>query len=107
MEILIKILLAGLFLTCLLNMPYGYYQLIRFLSTVGFGVLAYRVNQKGNFTIAVTYVILAVLFQPIFKIALGRFLWNVIDVIVAVGLIISIFINTPAINNTDKTSKRY
>lgn len=71
---------------------------------VGFGILAYKSNQKGNLTMAITYVILAVLFQPIYKIALGRFLWNVVDVIAAIGLIISIF-NNPTINNLDKPSK--
>ncbi len=101
MEILIKILLAMLLLICLANMPYGYYQLVRFLAMVGFGVMAYRANQKGILTMTVTYIILTILFQPIFKIALGRFLWNVVDVIVAIGLIISIYIN-PRINNIDK-----
>lgn len=104
MEAVVKILLATLFIICLANMPYGYYQLIRFLAMIGFGLLAYRANQKGNLTMVVTYIVLAILFQPIFKIALGRFLWNVVDVIVAIGLIISIYIN-PKINNIDKQSK--
>lgn len=78
-------------------MPYGYYQLIRFLAMVGFGLLAYRANQKDNPIIMITYISLAILFQPIFKIALGRFLWNVVDVIVALGLIISIY-TEPKIN---------
>jgi len=104
MVTLIKILLAGLLIICLANMPYGYYQLIRFLAMVGFGMLAYHVNKNGNLTMAVTYITLAILFQPIFKIALGRFLWNVVDVIVALGLIISIYIN-PRLNNIDKQSK--
>jgi hypothetical protein len=34
---------------------------------------------------------LAILFQPFFKIALGRALWNVIDVVVGIGLIVSLF----------------
>jgi hypothetical protein len=104
METPIKILLAMLFLICLANMPYGYYQLIRFLAMVGFGILAYQANQKDNLPVAIIYIVLAVLFQPIFKIALGRFLWNVVDIIVAVGLIISVF-NNPTINNVDKKSK--
>jgi hypothetical protein len=32
------------------------------------------------------------LFQPIFKIALGRDLWNIVDVFVGVGLIVSVVI---------------
>jgi len=31
---------------------------------------------------------LAILFQPVVKISLGRFLWNVVDVIVGVWLIV-------------------
>jgi hypothetical protein len=34
---------------------------------------------------------LALLFQPFFKIALGRQMWNIVDVIVGIGLVISIF----------------
>ena len=34
-----------------------------------------------------TFAALAVLFQPFIKIALGRFIWNIVDVIVAVGLV--------------------
>jgi hypothetical protein len=41
----------------------------------------------------IIYIGLAILFQPFFKIALGRELWNVVDVVVAIGLIVSIFKN--------------
>lgn len=33
------------------------------------------------------FAALAILFQPFMKIALGRVIWNVVDIIVAVGLI--------------------
>ena len=35
-EIVIKIVLAVLFMLCLLNMPYGYYQVVRFAGMFGF-----------------------------------------------------------------------
>lgn len=73
-------------------MPYGYYQLVRFLAMVGFSVLAYNANEQGQKTGAIIYVCLAILFQPLIKIALGRELWNIVDVIVGIGLIASIFI---------------
>lgn len=90
---LIKIGLAILFFLCLLDMPYGFYELVRFLALVGFVALAYQENQNNNTTAAFIYVALALLFQPFFKIALGRFLWNVIDVIVGVGLLATLFIS--------------
>jgi hypothetical protein len=88
----IKIVLAGLMLLCLADMPYGYYQLVRFIALAGFLLLAYCANQQKKQTEIIIYIALALLFQPLFKITLGRTLWNVVDVVVAAGLIISLFI---------------
>jgi len=89
-EKIIKIVLAVLFFLCLLDMPYGFYQFVRFVALVGFGILAFKANEKGNQTEMIVYGVLALLFQPLFKIALGRELWNIIDVIVGIGLITTI-----------------
>ncbi|WP_293784419.1 DUF6804 family protein [uncultured Pedobacter sp.] len=94
MENKIKVSLALLLLICLINMPYGYYQLVRFLAMIGFGILAYRTCSKGHLNVAIIYTALAVLFQPIIKIAFSRYLWNMIDVLVAIGLILSIYRKT-------------
>ncbi len=91
MEKIIKILLAILFLLCLAKMPYGYYQFVRLLALVGFGVLAYQSFEQEKNTEVVIYIALAILFQPLLKIALGRTLWNIIDVLVAIGLLVSLF----------------
>jgi hypothetical protein len=88
---IIKVILATLFFICLINLPYGYYQFVRFAGLIGFAILAYQANQQGRQTEAIIYVGLAFLFQPFFKIALGRELWNIIDVVVGIGLLISIF----------------
>ncbi|MFT6336455.1 MAG: hypothetical protein ACJATI_003214, partial [Halioglobus sp.] len=63
-----------------------------FVALVGFGILAYKANEDNLNTEMIIYGALALLFQPIFKIALGRELWNIVDVIVGIGLIASIFI---------------
>ena len=73
-------------------MPYSYYELVRFLALVGFAYLAYQANQESKNTVTIIYAGLALLFQPFFKIALGRELWNTVDVIVAVGLLASLVI---------------
>ena len=88
---ILKIVLAILLLLCLLKLPYGYYQLVRFLALVGFGFLAYQAHQQENLTGAFIYVVLALLFQPFFKVALGREIWNIVDVVVGAGLLISLF----------------
>jgi hypothetical protein len=91
MDKIIKISLAILFFLCLLHLPYGYYQFIRFIALIGFAILAYAAYEKGFSTEAIIYVCLAILFQPFYKIALGRELWNIIDVIVGLGLLLSLF----------------
>ena len=90
-EKIIKVILAILLLLCLLHMPYGYYQLIRFIATGSFLFLGFSSNKRSEKNFVFLYLGLAILFQPIFKIALGRELWNIIDVAVAVFLIASIF----------------
>lgn len=88
---LIKIILSILLFLCLFDMPYGFYQFVRFIALVGFGVLAYKANVKNNNSEVIIYGCLALLFQPFFKIALGRVMWNIVDVIVGIGLIGSLF----------------
>ena len=91
MERTIKILLALLFFLCLADMPYGFYQFVRFAGLIGFAILAYQANQQGRQTEMIIYGGLALLFQPFFKIALGREMWNIVDVVVGIGLLISMF----------------
>jgi hypothetical protein len=87
---IIKFSLAILLFICLLDMPYGYFQLVRYAALIGFLLLAFNSYQSGKEKQAIVYVCLAVLFQPFLKISLGRSLWNLVDVIVGVWLLISL-----------------
>ncbi len=84
---LLKLGIALMLLACLLDMPYGFYQFVRFLSTIGFGYLAYEANSENRNNETILYVILGLLFQPFLKVSLGRELWNIVDVGVAIYLI--------------------
>lgn len=79
--------IAALLLLCLAPMPYGYYQLVRFVAMVIFAVMAYEYVQEKRNTLAVVFGALALLFQPFLKIALGRTIWNIVDVVVAILLV--------------------
>lgn len=82
--------LAVILLLCLAPMPYGYFMLVRFVMMVACGWMAYR-YYKLNKNIAMwVFVALAILFQPISKIALGRVIWNIVDVVVA-GFLVTLF----------------
>lgn len=87
----LEIVIALLLLLCLAHMPYGYYMLIRWIALVGFAYMAYDYYTQKNMPLTFVFGGLAVLFQPIANIALGRTMWNVVDVIVAIFLIIITF----------------
>jgi hypothetical protein len=92
MQTLIKSVLAVLFLGCLFDLDYGYFQLIRFLGMVGFAILAYKQYQLKNRAYTVLWVASSILINPIFKIHLGRDLWYVVDIVWAILLVYSIYL---------------
>lgn len=92
MDKIIKILLSILFFVCLLDMPYGFYQIVRFTAFIGFVILAYQAYSKERNIEMIVYLGLAILFQPLLKISPGRITWNIVDVVVGLGLIFSIWI---------------
>ena len=96
---ILKIALAILLLLCLVNMPFGYYQLVRYLTMIGFVYLAYKSHEQGLETEMFIFIALAILFQPFLKIALGRQIWNIVDVFVGVGLMVSILFNSRSIQS--------
>jgi hypothetical protein len=99
-----KIILTILISLYLVNTPYSYYQFVCFISSTGFIVLAYSYQQKREIEIIVC-VALAILFQPLSKIVLGRIGWNIVDAIVEIGLIVSLFI-TPNKEKNEYSTKR-
>lgn len=83
----IQLFLAALLLLCLAKMPYGYYNLTRFAAMVVFAYMAYMYAEEKKQELMVTFGALALLFQPFVKIAIGRTMWNIVDVVVAILLI--------------------
>lgn len=86
----IQFILAIALLVCLAPMPYGYYVLIRYGCAIVFGIMAYQYYLEKKENLALTWGALAVLFQPLIKIPLGRTMWNIVDIIVAIALFIII-----------------
>jgi hypothetical protein len=93
MEKVVKTVLSVLFLLCLLDMPYSFYELVRFSALAGFVYLAVIAHREGREKELFIFIGLAILFQPLIKIALGRILWNIVDVITAAWLLYSTYIN--------------
>lgn len=83
----IYLAVAALMLLCLFHMPYGFYTLVRFIAMVAFAYMAYFEFRSKSIDRMVVFIALAVLFQPFVKIALGRVVWNIVDVAVACYLL--------------------
>jgi len=96
-ERIIKIILAVLLFICLAKIPYGYYELVRFFALIGCIYLSSRSYAKGRNVWSYIFICLAILFQPLLKIDLGRNIWNIVDVIVGAALLVTCFFN-PANN---------
>lgn len=98
----VYLILAAMMLLCLAPMPYGYFMLVRLVATVAFGIMAYHYYKEDK--TAATYIFggLALLFQPMYKIALGRTIWNVVDVIVAILLVALFFMERRMMTKTEK-----
>ena len=90
----IKIILTVLFMICLFHMPYRYYEIVRFVGFAGFMLLAFlKYREVSEMSVQIIiFISLALLFQPFIKIALGRTIWNIVDVLVSIFLIGSIII---------------
>lgn len=94
MQKALKSILVILLLLCLTDMPYAYYEITRFIACIGFGIFSFQCFQTERQIEGIIFIVLIVLFQPFEKLALGRALWNILDVLVSIFLIVSIFLDT-------------
>jgi hypothetical protein len=77
---------AILLILGVIDFPYGYYQLLRFIGLVAFGIAAYISFSTGQKIIPFVLMFLAIIFNPFIKFYLGRELWMVVDVIAGIIL---------------------
>ena len=80
--------IAAILLLCLIDMPYGFFTFVRFIAAAAFCYFAYEAHSARNNYRMILFIVLAILFQPFIKIPIGRVIWNIIDVVVAIYLII-------------------
>jgi|ERR1035437_984340 glucose-6-phosphate-specific signal transduction histidine kinase len=105
MKIIIKLVIAGLLLGCLLKMPYGYFQAVRLIGCALFIWLAYLEYKEKRIINSALSVGGALLLNPIFKIYFKRDLWNDIDLAIAIALGIWIIIDLVYLYNGKRSKK--
>ncbi|HPS21468.1 MAG TPA: hypothetical protein PLO44_01525 [Candidatus Paceibacterota bacterium] len=83
-----------LFVASIDGLPYGYFTFLRFVvCAVGF-YIAYKIYEEKKESLWVWFFSgVAVLFNPIFIIHLERGTWVIIDLIVGILFILSIFLS--------------
>lgn len=89
---LARLVCAGMLVWALARHPYGYFQLLRIvvIGVCAFGIYCAVEWKKTGW--AWVFGVLAILFNPLVPIALGRQIWKWVDVVVAIFLVATIFL---------------
>lgn len=85
-----KVIAAAMLLVALGRHPYGYYILLRWVVCGVAAFSAFRASELGKTGWVWPLAIVALFFNPIVPVHLGRELWALIDVAVAALFVISI-----------------
>lgn len=70
-------------------MPYGYYTLLRLVGCIVFAVAAFAALARRYATLPWVYGLMALVFNPVFKLHFPKELWALIDVAAAVLLFVT------------------
>ena len=65
----------------------GYYTIVRFAAMIILGCIAFVFYKEEKIPLCIVAGSLALLFQPFIKITLDKVTWNIVDVLVAIGLV--------------------
>lgn len=65
----------------------------------GFIILAYLDFKKKDKTMVFIWFFSALLINPFYKVVLGRLIWNVVDILWSLALLISLFFDYREFNN--------
>lgn len=83
-----QIIGAIVLLFSMLPLPYVFYPIVRLTMTIISGFLGYNYYIRKKKELAIFFLIIAVLFQPFVMFSLGRNLWLIIDVSLAIFLLL-------------------
>ena len=85
-----KLIAVGMLLGTLSHPPYGYYNLLRFVVCGVAGYAAFRASEIGKKGWGLTFVVVALLFNPVIPVHLGREAWVLVDLGIALLLLVSV-----------------
>jgi len=91
-NIILLIATAFLFLALIGGWPYGFFTLLRFVVFAISAYIAWMAYEAQKEKWVWIFGFLAVLFNPFIVIHLNREIWSIIDLIVGIFMLISVFI---------------
>ena len=95
-SIVARVIAAGLLFWAMARHPYGYYTFLRWVTCIVAGYTVYLAANQKKIPWACVLAAIAVLFNPLVPIHLGRDTWTILDPLAAMLLLISILaINEP------------
>jgi len=89
MNQLLKLILSGILILSFLKMPYAFYTFSGYLLFAGFGWLAYDAFERLDHVDVKIYIMVALLYNPFIKLPIPHLLWNIINAVVIIALIIN------------------
>lgn len=81
------LLIVGMMGLALMDMPYGYYQLLRITTFVTAGWTALYFFKVERQAAAVGFGLIALIYNPIFRISLDRSVWEPINILTAIAFV--------------------
>lgn len=89
---ILRVVAALILLGALGNHPYAYYQFLRWAVCGVTGYGAFTAHERKNVVWVWTFGVMAVVFNPIVPFYLQRETWQLLDIVAAVVLVISLFL---------------
>lgn len=81
---------VALLLVAILNLPYGYYEMLRIVITVFAVFFAFKLSTIKQNGLMLIMIAIIVLFNPISPMHLDKGLWMILDVVSAIVFLISL-----------------
>ena len=89
---LLRLGAAALLLLAIADLPYGYYTFLRWAIAILSGFVAFQSYENDATGMAMVFAIVAILFNPVVPIYFDKDTWIVIDLVVGILLLVSVFI---------------
>lgn len=95
----LSLICAGLLFLALVNLPIGYYTMLRIVVTIGAAAIVIKEFEDGLNIWVIVFGMIAILFNPILPIYFhNKTIWTPIDLVSGILFTVKLFINNKKIN---------